>query len=342
MRAAIYNPYLNTLGGGERYTASFAKVLLDLGWDVDIEWGDPLIKEALQKRFGIELSGAKIVGDIKRGDGYDLCFWVSDGSIPTLKSRKNLLHFQIPFHGVGGNSLLNKMKLFRVDKIICNSEFTKKVVDSEYGVESVVVYPPVDTSRIKSKRKEDVILFVGRFSRLKQSKNQDVLVKAFKKLFDSGMDGWKLVLAGGVEVGVADYISELSKLSGNYPVEIIKSPDFSVLRELYGRARIFWSASGFGEDEEKNPEKVEHFGISVVEAMAGGAVPIVFDGGGHKEIIREGENGYLWKNERDLRKRTQEIASGKIPVGKIRAKGKECSLEFGYKSFKEKILGLLQ
>ena len=175
MRAAIYNPYLDTLGGGERYTVSFAKVLLKAGWKVDIEWNDPSVVTTMQDRFGIDLKGLEVVKDIKRGDGYDLCFWVSDGSIPTLRSRKNLLHFQVPFHNIGGNNLLNKMKLFRIEKIICNSEFTKKVIDKEYGIESVVVYPPVDIDHIKSKRKENLILFVGRFSQLKQNKNQDVL-----------------------------------------------------------------------------------------------------------------------------------------------------------------------
>ena len=159
MKAAIYNPYLDTLGGGERYTLTFAKVLSDNGWEVDLEWKDTGIKKSLEDRFGMDLTLINIVKDVKRGDGYDLCFWVSDGSIPALKARRNILHFQVPFQNLNGRSLLNKMKLFRVDKIICNSEFTRKVIDAEYGVESVVVYPPVDVEHIKSKRKENLILF---------------------------------------------------------------------------------------------------------------------------------------------------------------------------------------
>src|SRR3990167_4550510 len=172
MRAAIHNPYLDTLGGGERYTLSFARVLLSLGYEVFLEWNDPSIIKKLETRFGMDLTALRTVGDIRRGDDYDLCFWVSDGSIPALRSRKNILHFQIPFHHTGGNNLLNKMKFFRVDKIICNSIFTKKFIDREYGVDSLVIYPPVPASEIRPKRKEDLILFVGRFSGLKQSKGQ--------------------------------------------------------------------------------------------------------------------------------------------------------------------------
>ncbi|KKT32188.1 MAG: hypothetical protein UW20_C0022G0001, partial [Candidatus Woesebacteria bacterium GW2011_GWB1_44_11] len=137
MRAAIYNPYLDTLGGGERYTAAFAEVLAKNGYIVDMQWKDTGIKGALEKRFGIALDGVNIVNDVKRGDGYDLCFWVSDGSIPILHARKNILHFQVPFHGVNGKSLINKMKFFRINKVICNSNFTKNIIDKEFGIKSV-------------------------------------------------------------------------------------------------------------------------------------------------------------------------------------------------------------
>src|SRR3972149_3581918 len=102
MRAAIYNPYLDTLGGGERYSLVFAKVLIEVGYDVYVQWKDSEIQKLLEKRFGIDLSKINFVKDINRGDGYDLCFWVSDGSIPLLRARKTFLHFQVPFKGVNG------------------------------------------------------------------------------------------------------------------------------------------------------------------------------------------------------------------------------------------------
>ena len=91
MKAAIYNPYLDTLGGGERYTMAFAKVLSDAGYKVDVQWKSSKIRDKLEKRFGFELGSINFVHDIKRGDGYDICFWLSDGSIPQLKARKNFL-----------------------------------------------------------------------------------------------------------------------------------------------------------------------------------------------------------------------------------------------------------
>lgn len=353
MKAAVFNQYLDTLGGGERYTLTFALVLKSLGYAVDVTWQDPSIrelvndkidfsiKERLEDRFGLDLEGINFVKDIKRGDGYDLCFWVSDGSIPTLRARKNLLHFQVPFHHLGSNNLLNKMKLIRVDKIICNSFFTKKIIDQEYGVESVVVYPPVPVDQIKSKRKENIILSVGRFSQLKQSKHQDVLIKAFKKLVDGGFNDWKLILAGGVEVGVDDYVDKLKKMANGYPVEIYKSPPFDVIKDLYGKAKIFWSASGYGEDEMKNPEKVEHFGIAVVESMATGAVPVVFKAGGHKEIIDDKVNGFLWETTANLVNITKSLLGKRKLLRKASLAAKDKSHSYSEHRFKEEIVSLL-
>lgn len=338
MKAAIYNQYLDTLGGGERYTIEFGKVLAEVGYDVDIQWHDSDILQKISNRFGIKLpKNIKVVEDIKKGKDYDICFWVSDGSIPNLMARRNFIHFQVPFKNVNGRSLLNKMKLFRVEKIICNSGFTKEVVDNEFGVESIVLYPPIDVDSFKSKRKENIILYVGRFSNLLQSKGQDVLIETFKKMHASGFKDYKLVLAGGVEVGADEYVQKLEKMSKNYPIEIVKSPKFSDLKDLYGKAKIFWSASGFGVNEVKNPQSVEHFGMTLVEAMSAGCVPVVANVGGHKEIIENGVSGFLWDNRNELVKSTKRLLNEKGLLGKMMFGAKNRSIDFSVSVFKEKI-----
>ena len=341
MRAAIFNPYLDTLGGGERYTLGVASTLQEAGYDVYLEWENIEIKSKLENRFGLDLSGINFIPDVGRGNGYDVCFWVSDGSVPVLHARKNFLHFQIPFHNVKGNSLINKMKLIRINKIICNSLFTKKFIDKEYGVNSQVIYPPVDLAKLKPKRKENKILFVGRFSQLKQAKNQDVLIRAFRKFYDKGSIDWELVLAGGIEVGVGDYISKLEKMVQGYPIKLATSPSFKELVLLYGEAKIFWSAVGFGASEEKEPEKMEHFGISVVEAMAAGCVPIIFNGGGYKEIVKNGESGFLWDKESELIRRTELLVNDRRALREMSSKGKKISESFGYERFAKDFRSLL-
>lgn len=341
MKAAIYNPYLETLGGGERYTMAFAKVLKSCGYEVYVEWSDPSIQEKLEDRFGMKLSGIQFFPDVKRGDGFDLCFWVSDGSIPTLRARKNFLHFQVPFKDVNGKTLLNKMKLMRINKIICNSYFTKEIIDHEYGVQSVVLYPPVDVHQIKPLRKTNTILYVGRFSQLEQSKNQHILIEVFRELVTHGGKGWKLILAGGADVGVGAYLDQLKGRAEDFPIEIVESPSFTQLKKLFGQAKIFWTASGFGVNEKESPRKTEHFGITLVEAMAAGAVPIAFNAGGHKEIIADSENGYLWDTEDQLLEKTQSLILDTKVLKGLSENAKHDSKVYEYERFEAEVEELL-
>lgn len=341
VKAAIFNPYLDTLGGGERYTMAVASTLVKKGYSVYVEWKNESIKEKLEERFGIDLSYVNITSDIKRGDGCDVCFWVSDGSIPTLYARKNLLHFQVPFRNVGGKTLLNKMKLFRINKVICNSKFTKQIIDKEYGVNSVVLYPPVSIEKFKAKKKEKVILSVARFSQLKQAKRQDILIRAFKKFFDTDGKGWKLILAGGTEVGAGDYVERLKEEARNYPIKIVESPSFNEIKKLYSTAFLFWTASGYGVDDIKEPEKVEHFGITVVEAMAAGCIPLVYDAGGHKEIVIDAKNGFFWKSEEGLVFRTGKILEDPRLVRRVSSQAKKDALRYSYARFEKELLSFV-
>lgn len=341
MRAAIYNPYWDTLGGGERYTISVADVLSRHGYKVDIAWRDATLIKQIETRFGMKTKDLRVVPDINKGRDYDVCFWVSDGSVPLLYARKNILHFQIPFrHNQVGN-LMNRMKFFRINKVICNSNFTKSFIDRSFGINSDVLYPPVDVSSFKPKKKEKIILYVGRFSELTQAKRQDVLIESFKKLYDSGSRDWKLVLAGGVEVGVGDYLSKLKEMSIGYPITFLPSPKFSELVALYGRAKFFWSAAGYEIDSQKEPKKVEHFGITLVEAMSAKCVPLVYDAGGHREIVSTGENGILWKSTSELIKHTKSLIKDTSDYRDLASRAQSDSENFSKTSFEQKILSFL-
>lgn len=337
MKAAIYDPYLDTLGGGERYSMAVATTLVALGYKVDVEWSDVNIKDKLTKRFGIDLKNVNFVEKVNRGDGYDICFWVSDGSVPTLRARKNFLHFQVPFKDVGGKSLINRMKFFRIKKVICNSYFTKSFIDKEYGVASEVLYPPVDVERIKPLKKENWIVYVGRFSQLQQSKGQEYLIRAFKRFYELGMNDWRLVLAGGSDVGGKEYLAKVKRISAGYPIDIYENPDFKKIKEILGKGKIFWSASGFGINPDKEPRKVEHFGISAVEAMAANEIPFLFAAGGHKEIVKEGISGSLWRNPGELVKTTMKLVNDKKRMKEMANKAIDESSKFSYQEFSRKL-----
>lgn len=341
MKAAIFTPYLDTLGGGERYMLSIARSLLEEGHRVDIETKDKELIKRAEDRFGFSLKGLNAVESINRGSGYDLCVWLSDGSIPTLHSRKNILHFQRPFVDVDGKSLLNRMKFFRIHKVIVNSKFTKEYIDKEFPVKSEVLYPPVDVSKFKKGNKKRNVLYVGRFSQLEQAKRQDTVLTAFLKFYPYIKDEWTLTLAGGSDVGRTDEVDVLKAHAKKQPVEILENPSFSELKKLYSESTFFWSASGYGVNPSKEPNRMEHFGMAPVEAMAAGCIPILFKGGGHLEIVQDGVNGLLWENPKDMIFFTKKLIQDKSLMNSMSQNAIERSKDFSYENFKQNFLSII-
>jgi glycosyltransferase involved in cell wall biosynthesis len=319
-KVLIVNPYWDTLGGGERYVVSFAKLMLGCGWQVDILNPSNLSAPILD-RFGIDLTGSHWLAQPYKdliSKIYDLTFWLSDGSLPVSFSPKTVIHMQFPFQNVGGGKLTNFLKT-RLYTFVVNSNFTKTFIDREFHINSRVVYPPVAAMEITKAKKRNLILYAGRFSNLAQAKGQPVLVDVFKKI-SKKLPGWKLVLTGGTNVG-ADQ-GELQKLRDStigFPIQIITDPPYPELKKLFSETKIFWSASGFGINEAADPTRVEHFGITVVEAMTAGAVPVITNLGGHKEIITSGADGYLWNTPEELAAQTLKLVSDKTLLNQLSA-----------------------
>src|SRR5262249_16255952 len=111
--------------------------------------------------------------------------------------------------------------------------------------------------------------------------------------YPDAAQGWQLVLIGAVEDET--YAREVAKVAQGLPVTIIHQATRAQLWHWYERASIYWHAAGYEVDEVAHPEKMEHFGISTVEAMAAGAVPIVIGRGGQREILGQPLAKWLWQ-----------------------------------------------
>lgn len=336
----FYSPYLTTFGGGERYMLTLASYLSQ-NHDVDIFWDDADIKAPLSRFLKIDLTktkfkpnifGEKFFKRITSSISYNCIFVISDGSVPITFARKNILHFQVPFKFPPADTK-TKLKLTRYKYIITNSNFTKGFIDQSFGVDSKVIYPPVDIESIKPGIKENLIISVGRFSKNQlHPKKQEILIEVFKEIYKKAPT-WKLVLAGQAKKEDEKYLRALKKSARGVAIKIIENMPVDKLREHYSKASIYWHATGFGEDEQENPQRMEHFGISTVEAQAAGAVPIVVGKGGQKEIVEDHKNGLLYNTKADLYEATLALIKDESERSRLSTAAVKNSTRFSQSNF---------
>lgn len=339
MKLGFYSPYLNTFGGGERYMLTLASHLSQ-NHQVDIFWDESNIKAPISRFLKIDLTKTNFIKNIFKKPlfskllstlNYDLLFVLSDGSVPITFAPTNILHFQVPFKKEV--SLKTKLKLKRYQYVVTNSRFTKSFIDKSFGVSSIVIYPPVDIDSLKSARKENIILSVGRFGNNQlHPKKQEVLIEVFKEVYKK-MPKWRLILAGQAKKEDHKYLRNLKKMSRGFGIKIVENTPFEKLKELYAKSSIYWHATGFGEDELKNPQKMEHFGISTVEASAAGVVPVVIEKGGQKEIVEDGKNGFLWSTKAQLLEKTLNLIENKDKLMKMSTSAERNSKRFSQEIF---------
>jgi glycosyltransferase involved in cell wall biosynthesis len=188
------------------------------------------------------------------------------------------------------------------------SAFVKEHVHERIGVgddDTIVIPPPADTERGEPGPKDQTIVAVGRFfpSTDSNNKKHPLMIDAFKRL---GADGWTFHLAGGAfdRADVHRYLEELREQAAGAAIELHPNASVEELDALYRGAALFWHAAGYGETD---PEKLEHFGITTVEAMAYGCVPVVPALGGQLEIVTDGVDGRLWHTPDELVSMTREL-----------------------------------
>lgn len=346
MKIAIFDPYLNILGGGERYISSIAECL-NIDNSVDLYAGDKSIKQKISNQFNINLPEVLLLPDDvfhRRGilrklrilKKYDRFFYMTDGSLFFSSAAKNYLIIQSPAH-IPPKDLINKLKLHNW-QILCYSQFVSEIIKTKLGLNSFILPPAIEDINYKNSTKENIILTVGRFFLYPHNKKQDILIDIFKKNYKSKFKDYKLILVGGLtEESGKQYLNSLKEKAKGLPIEFYINPSFDKLHYLYSIAKFYWHAAGFAEDLYKFPERAEHFGITTLEAMNAGCVPLVFNGGGQKEIVGHNKDGFLWETERELADLTFNLIKDETKRSKIAEKSIIKSKEYSKSKFYEKL-----
>ncbi len=346
MNIGIYSPYLDVFGGGERYIASLAYVLEKNHYVTIFTSTDNLIKKFSQT-FGIDLENTHYLSDDifkKRGLinkylsllRFDIFFYMTDGSLFFSHATKNFLIIQSPSH-IPPNTPFNNLKLVNW-QTICYSKFISDIIKKRLNKNSLILPPFISQPITPKIDKENIILSVGRFFLYPHNKKQDILIDVFKENYKDKFQNYRLILAGGLtEKGGEDYLNILKSRAKGLPIEFKINLTFDQIKSLYSKAKIYWHAAGFGEDLNIRPEKAEHFGITTLEAASYGAVPVVFSGGGQKEIINHSKNGYLWKTKDDLINYTRQLIQSTDKFVKLSENARIRAQDFSQKSFYDQL-----
>lgn len=278
---------------------------------------------------------------------YDLFIYCSRGLL-TGKAKKNLAVIHFPMDRKVSFPTYKKIPLLKpfaiatdkrftnsYDYFIPNSNFTSYWLKEKWQISDdkiKVLYPPVTLiSRISEKKSNSILVC----SRIEKSKKIEELIKAYSASAFLN-DNCTLTIAGSIKNESPEYKEFLLGL--NKKVKFIFEPSHQKIEELYAENTVFWHAKGFGEE---NPYNMEHFGITTVEAMSAGCIPVVINKGGQCEIVTD-KCGFKWNNLDELIKYTEEIYSGKLDISSMQKNCIERSNLYSKENYQKKLLTFIQ
>jgi glycosyltransferase involved in cell wall biosynthesis len=317
--ANIVHISLNARGGGERLAVATIKAISSMGIDVElstIEKPDmALIHDAYGTEIGGDVKKIRTLNILQRysSRGYSITVNTHGDMLPfyhkgfTKKNAITYCHYPIASYlidcgdpdylGVLQNMCLLGMlpqvqdryyeaarsayvKMISNSTVLTNSEFSRNAILKTFDVDSTVLHPPVDVDIFRkaclaSSIRDDSTLVISRFHPTKKIENAIRLAKLLRQY----EVGTCMNIVGNMSPDGIGYLNYLRDLVRNYGLEDFVRFEINVrfdrLLDLMRKSKVYI-----------HPLPGEPFGISTVEAMSAGMIPVVPDIGGHTEFVR--------------------------------------------------------
>ena len=197
------------------------------------------------------------------------------------------------------------------DTVMANSEYTRGWIRRLWKTDADVLFPPIQVDRLHPAAEREKAVLSRRpvlqpGPRPRQAAAGDGARSSARCVAPARCRGWSMSVVGGCEESQRPYLERCRRPAAGLPVEVIaNAPRAGGRAGLLSTASVFWSATGLRRGRgARRPGRSEHFGMTTVEAMAGGCVPVVIDRAGQKEIVREGVDGFRWSTPDELVGRT--------------------------------------
>jgi len=187
-----------------------------------------------------------------------------------------------------------RSRVSQIDLLLAVSNFTKEFVKEKWGRDATTLYPPcpIDQySDLLNKPKENLVITVGRIG---PEKRMELFLEIARK-----MPLVDFAIIGSTSPEKASY-SDILRKSAPSNVSFILAP-LRKVKNVFGKAKVYVHSA-----------LNEHFGITIVEAMAAGCVPVVHDSGGAREIVTN-NTGYRWNTVNDASKQITNLIKDDSP-----------------------------
>lgn len=369
--AAILHNTLNTAGGGERVCLTMIEALLEKGYDVTLltaektDWNKvenalgtfPFSEKFHEKYalpFGIRPRVFGIYQRLLAGIYASLLYRKSFdfiintfGDITPLMCKYTYVYFPIYLMMNDGSSKYSTSNFWKLyfapyalyQKLhypnylrntipLCTSKYTQDVLKSLYPNYGHVLYPPVevDTFRNENLERENMVVTCSRFT---PEKNLHIIPKiaAHTPNIEYHIVGGTNRLSGPV---ISKILAEKERL-GCSNVYLHTDVSKQELKRLYGRAKVYLHTM-IGE----------HFGISIVEGMAAGLIPVVHrSGGAYQDIVERDRYGFSYENPDEAADIIGSLIDNSEKQKEYRQIAIERSQRFGKEKFKEEFVRLV-
>jgi glycosyltransferase involved in cell wall biosynthesis len=361
MDILLVHPSLNEMGGSEKLALIIIESLKEKGYDVTLGTFEKTIWKKVTEFNGdvcipdMEFIYPRLFGKSAYGELLNFHFLFS--KIPKKFKiviistcspwyycpvvGKLIVYFNCApinhMHGLKHVYLLpynfiQKKLLKKVESYVflTNSSFSSEVIRRIYGLRTEIVHPPVDLKMFHpSSHKENLVISVGRFN---PTKNYEFLIRAFSKVKDG-----KCLIVGSARDRVSfKYLKKLRRLINHLgldgKVSLIVNIPLHILRDILSRAKIYVHCT-----------QHEYFGISIVEAMASGCVPIVYRSGGpYTDIIEYGKYGLSFVNINELADKVSFLLKSDEVYKRLGEKALRRSKSFDKENFKKRIMEIIE
>ncbi|MEB3797372.1 MAG: glycosyltransferase, partial [Caldisphaeraceae archaeon] len=310
-KVAVVHETFEVSGGGERLALTLLDLLKRNNFEVTLLTAELNEKKA-RKIFEADLSGIRVVKVGKQGSLERLCNTPSlrrliyrkalesrylskqgfdividtQANVPT-KSDISYIHFPATltarldksYKGFLRRSICNRLlKRYSNGKlhgmVLTNSKWTASKVYKEFGIVADVLYPPVDiryfSNAAYGSHEEKSVVTISRFTPEKGLENILEVAKRLKE--------YNFYIIGSTSKASEAVIKSLLKKMKSEAIEnvyLLKDLPRDEMVKVMASSKLYL-----------HPPFAEHFGISVVEAMASGLIPIVYrEGGAWSDIV---------------------------------------------------------